>query len=136
MKQRERIKNNDGYKRRGREHYHKNIEVNRIKSLEAWRRRVAKNHEIIAVMNHRRRARLINAPGTHTAADIRALYDEQQGQCSYCGIRLFDDYHVDHVQPISRGGSNGVENLLLACPECNLSKNDKTLDEWKAVRGW
>lgn len=34
-------------------------------------------------------------------------------------------YHVDHVHPIAKGGSNGRENIVLACRKCNLSKRDR-----------
>jgi len=36
---------------------------------------------------------------------------------------LGGDYHVDHRVPIARGGSNGPENLVIACPDCNRRKN-------------
>ena len=83
-----------------------------------------------------RRARVRAAEGTHTAEDIALLYQEQEGRCGYCGITLYDDYHVDHMIPIVRGGSNGPENLLVTCMLCNSSKCDKTPEEWEAVRGW
>lgn len=84
----------------------------------------------------KRRALLANAPGFHTAADIRQLYEDQEGLCGYCGIRLPNNYHLDHMQPLSRGGSNWPDNLCLTCPDCNLSKSSKTVDEWVSVRGW
>lgn len=86
--------------------------------------------------NSRRKARKRNASGTHTAADILRIYNEQEGLCAYCGIRLFDEYHVDHIVPLSRGGSNAPDNLACACPDCNLSKSDKLVSEWIEVRGW
>lgn len=33
--------------------------------------------------------------------------------------------HVDHVKPLSKGGSNMLSNLRPSCAFCNLSKNDK-----------
>lgn len=39
-------------------------------------------------------------------------------------------FDVDHIRPLSRGGSNWPDNLACACASCNRSKNDKTLDEW------
>jgi 5-methylcytosine-specific restriction endonuclease McrA len=78
----------------------------------------------------RYRARKLNAAGTHTAADIQAQYKRQKGCCYYCGVKVGDTYHADHVIPLSRGGSNGPENIVIACPKCNLSKNDKLLSEW------
>lgn len=83
-----------------------------------------------------RRAREMNAEGTYTPQDIEQMYEDQCGYCAYCGIRLFDTYHLEHIIPLSRGGSNWPENLCLTCRDCNLSKNDKLTAEWEAVRGW
>lgn len=71
------------------------------------------------------------AEGTYTSADIRALWERQQGKCHYCGVAVGDVYHVDHVVPLSRGGNNLLENLVIACPSCNLSKSDKLPHEWR-----
>lgn len=77
-----------------------------------------------------RRARQVAAPGTHTAADVAAQYIRQHGRCYWCGEKVKKAYHVDHVFPIIRGGSNGPENLVVACPTCNLRKNDKLPHEF------
>jgi 5-methylcytosine-specific restriction endonuclease McrA len=86
--------------------------------------------------HHRRRALINNAPGSHTADDLRTLYALQEERCAYCGITLHGEYHVDHMQPIARGGSNWPDNLALTCSDCNLSKGAKTPGEWMAIRGW
>lgn len=85
-----------------------------------WR---AENPEQWSAIAHRARAKRLNAPGTHTAADIRNLHETQNGECFWCGTTLDDGYHVDHLYPLSKGGSNGPENLALACPSCNLHKS-------------
>lgn len=77
-----------------------------------------------------RRALKRNAPGTHTAADVAAQYERQHGRCYYCGAKVCEAYHVDHVLPLSKGGSNGPENLVIACPQCNMSKHDKLPHEF------
>lgn len=46
---------------------------------------------------------------------------------------------VDHVVPWTQGGSDGLENLVLACVRCNSSKKDKTgeaLQQWKDKHGY
>lgn len=78
----------------------------------------------------RRRARNLGAEGTYTAADVQAQYERQKGRCYWCGVRVGDTYHVDHVVPLSRGGSNWPENLVVACPTCNMSKGAKLPHEW------
>lgn len=50
----------------------------------------------------------------------------QEGKCAYCD-RLFTNILVptlDHVKPKSKGGKNGLANLVLACSPCNQLKGD------------
>jgi 5-methylcytosine-specific restriction endonuclease McrA len=86
---------------------------------------------------HRRRARLYNNGGSHTAEDIQRLYENQKGCCAYCGNILVKGKrktHIDHVRPLVQGGSNSIENIAIACAKCNLSKGDRTPEEW--VNRW
>lgn len=79
----------------------------------------------------RRRAREYNAPGSHTADDIRLILRSQKGRCWYCQAEITaDNMHIDHRVPLSRGGTNAPENLVATCPACNLSKNDRLPHEW------
>jgi 5-methylcytosine-specific restriction endonuclease McrA len=76
------------------------------------------------VSNARRRARLNEAEGSHSAADVQAKLEGQHRRCWHCSKKL-KNYHVDHLIPLSRGGSNGPENIVIACPKCNLRKHNK-----------
>lgn len=99
--------------------------------VKAWRKANPEKVKILAkVRDSNRRARLAAAEGTFTAAEIRAQFDYQQATCAYCGTSLARGYHVEHVEPIARGGRNDMSNILLACSPCNLSKGAKTLEEW------
>lgn len=83
-----------------------------------------------------RRAKM-QVSGEHTAADIAKLWEAQAARCNGCGCDLNESgYHVDHVEPIAKGGSNGPENLQLLCPTCNLSKGTKSMSEWRKVKGY
>jgi 5-methylcytosine-specific restriction endonuclease McrA len=73
----------------------------------------------------RRRAALRGSHGQHTAADVALQYGRQRGRCYWCRAKVGDDYHVDHVIPVALGGSNGPENIVIACPTCNTSKGAK-----------
>ncbi len=42
--------------------------------------------------------------------------------CSYCG-GVADE--ADHIIPLSKGGSNTVDNLIASCSRCNNSKSNK-----------
>lgn len=59
----------------------------------------------------------------------RFIFDRDGHACTYCGSTDLP-LHCDHVVPVSRGGSSEPENLTTACKPCNLSKNDRTPQEW------
>ncbi len=74
------------------------------------------------VAKQKRRSRERSAPGTFIANDLVALFAAQAGRCIYCKEELGRKYHVDHVVPLSKGGTNDPSNLQLLCAPCNLSK--------------
>jgi 5-methylcytosine-specific restriction endonuclease McrA len=77
-----------------------------------------------------RLARKRNAEGRYTLDDVEKQYKFQKGKCYYCGKKVGKTYHVDHVIPLSRGGSNSPENIVIACPHCNCAKNARLPHEW------
>lgn len=83
-----------------------------------------------------RDAMMRNAEGTHTAQDVKSIYDSQDGECVYCGADLSSGYHVDHIMPLVLGGSNWPENLQCLCPTCNLRKGPKHPDDWHKEIGF
>lgn len=52
--------------------------------------------------------------------------------CVECGVA--ENLHLDHIIPLSRGGQHAVGNLQMLCASCNLSKNNKTMIEWRAYK--
>lgn len=64
----------------------------------------------------------------------KAVWDKCEGRCWYCGVNLNPFFtHYDHIHPHSKGGSDEIENIALACPHCNLSKKDMLLLEWRIL---
>lgn len=64
----------------------------------------------------------------------RQVYNKSNGYCVYCGKRfrfLAYEWTIDHLIPSSRGGSNRLSNLALACKPCNQLKSDKTPEEFR-----
>jgi hypothetical protein len=49
--------------------------------------------------------------------------------CSYCG-RRGGRLTLDHVVPVSRGGTSELRNLVTACVSCNSAKGTRTPQEW------
>lgn len=50
--------------------------------------------------------------------------------CQYCGHKAPDVLLViDHIQPVSKGGTNDILNLTTSCKDCNSGKSNKQLNE-------
>lgn len=48
--------------------------------------------------------------------------------CRYCGRSAPDVVlHIDHVHPVSRGGTDKESNLVTACADCNVCKQAKLI---------
>lgn len=47
--------------------------------------------------------------------------------CAYCRVGSAET--VDHIVPVSRGGSNAWSNLVGCCRQCNELKADRTPKE-------
>ena len=88
------------------------------------------NPDAAKAITHRRRAKRAGAEGSYCAADISKIFSEQSGFCAGCGKDISTGYHVDHMLPLSRGGSNWPVNLQLLCATCNTSKGALTMEEW------
>lgn len=92
-----------------------------------YRTENGKEHSRLRVRS--RKARKKGAQGNYTHADIAMMYKRQKGKCYYCKAKL-DTYHIEHIIPIVRGGTNDPSNIVLSCPPCNLSKGSKLPHEW------
>lgn len=78
------------------------------------------------IHRHKRRALKVAAGGAHTKNDLRIILETQDHRCSYCRVDLRKaKRHLDHIQPLSCGGSNDRSNLQWLCAPCNLSKGAK-----------
>ena len=57
------------------------------------------------------------------------LLEKWRRLCAYCGNEGVP-LEIEHLTPRSRGGSNRVSNLTLACTPCNQKKGDRTAAEF------
>lgn len=88
-----------------------------------------------------RRALIANArvDGGITRNNLRAQYGDR---CFYCDVTMvFAQFRrgetrppematIEHVHPISRGGTHTWDNVVLACWSCNSSKGQSFFSEW------
>jgi len=62
--------------------------------------------------------------------EVREYLLEKWGrQCAYCSVKAVP-LEIEHITPKSRGGSNRVSNLTLACHDCNERKGKQTAAEF------
>lgn len=55
--------------------------------------------------------------------------------CQYCGKEAPNVVlEADHIEPVSKGGTNTITNLITACFDCNRGKSDKKLTESQTVK--
>jgi 5-methylcytosine-specific restriction endonuclease McrA len=118
-------------KERAREVYEVWYAKNRIEQIEKVKIWSVENKDKSDANKRRYRGRKVNAEGDHTPEDIEALLNWQNFLCAGCDVDLTTRaYHIDHIMPLSRGGSNWPWNLQILCPTCNISKSDKHPDDW------
>jgi 5-methylcytosine-specific restriction endonuclease McrA len=97
--------------------------------LKEWRRRnPEKSHAYVRAANIKRR----RAAGgqSFSSAEWLALLAHHNGSCAYCGSKT--RIEIDHRIPLTRGGSNLIDNILPACRRCNRRKGTMTEGEFRA----
>jgi 5-methylcytosine-specific restriction endonuclease McrA len=87
----------------------------------AWVLRNPERRQAVAQSyKHRRRTA---EQGGITGPELAAWKKAQKKVCHWCGCKCDKRFHVDHIQPLSKGGEHAVTNLCIACPTCNLRKS-------------
>lgn len=104
-----------------------------VARVNAWR---LANPDKRRIHDHNREARKTGNGGIHTAADIRNLLTLQKSKCACCKKSIKTGYHIDHIVPVCRGGTNNIINLQLLCPHCNMTKNAKDPVDFMQSRGF
>lgn len=111
--------------------YNKRYRVENPEKVRNGQREWRKNNPLkTRTKQSERRARERNAEGRYTTQDVKNKYTEQNGKCYWCGKKVGKKYHVDHINPLSRGGSNWPDNICISCPYCNDSRGAKLPQEW------
>ena len=91
--------------------------------------------EATRVYQARRRSAKSASQSNYTRSDVLNLFLKQKGKCVGCLRRITKGYHVDHVKPLSRGGSNAANNIQLLCQPCNQRKHAKDPIVWARQSG-
>jgi 5-methylcytosine-specific restriction endonuclease McrA len=74
---------------------------------------------------HRRRK---SASGSHTFDEWQTLKAQYDWKCPCCGKREPEiSLSQDHIVPLSKGGSDNIENIQPLCLRCNITKHTKII---------
>lgn len=92
-------------------------------------------------------ARVAHAQAKTSNGDVsilrrRKVLHDYGYRCWYCGMELVDRWGtlnpdgedsatIDHFVPLSRGGTNALDNLVPACRSCNGAKGSQTVEEFR-----
>ena len=74
----------------------------------------------------RRRIRVKNAGEMFTLNEWLELCDRHDNCCARCGKQ--EKLTVDHIQPVSKGGTNDIGNICPLCRSCNSHKGTDNTD--------
>ena len=94
---------------------------NKEKVDERRRKWMQRNPEKVAAWNHKRRARTSMSEIHFTGQEFKDLCESYGNICLKCGS--VKKLTPDHVVPLSKGGSNGIENIQPLCRHCNAVKH-------------
>ncbi len=81
-----------------------------------------------------RRSRKRGAEGSHTFVQLMELLAKQDFKCVGCDELLGENRTVDHIIPLSKGGTNWIFNLQWLCKSCNSCKHTRSQEEFLRYR--
>lgn len=124
-------KNKKALNEKRRIRWHKSDKSKNAEISKKWKAANPEQNKLLKLRgNQKRRARLAVVDNYWISSkEIRAIL---KLPCFYCGVS--NKITLDHVVPISRGGSNGIGNIVPACITCNTTKKDRFIMEWKLMR--
>lgn len=84
-----------------------------------------------------RRTRKTQGGGSYTIDEWYNLCKFYDFHCLKCNKKFpFEKLTVDHIKPVSKGGSSFIWNLQPLCKRCNISKHNREIDYRKAIPDW
>lgn len=110
-------------------------EANRQKAIEnasTWAKEHPEENRLRCAKRHA--LKYSNTPTDEllTLAQWHDVLTQYNGHCAYCDREA--KLTLDHVIPLSKGGTHSKNNVVPACGHCNSSKGNKTVEEWNAKR--
>lgn len=100
----------------------------RVKEYQKAYRSSEHGKQVRRVSNSRRRAVKVTTASPTIDTYIHFLHSKTDSKCPYCPST--DNLSIDHILPLSRGGTHTEDNVELVCLPCNIRKGTKTKEEF------
>ena len=106
---------------------------NRAEILDYHSQHYREHPEVSVAAHQNRRVQELSAEGSFTPKEFLDKCKMLGNRCMYCRR---DDMPLgpDHAIPLSRRGSNNIDNIVPSCKSCNTRKNTKTPDEYARAK--
>lgn len=92
-------------------------------SIKAWQ---AANPSKVSEYAKRRYVAINSAAGTVTDGEIAEMLLRYGNRCLCCGTT--ERLQIDHIVPITKGGTRSIDNLQPLCKSCNCKKHLGIID--------
>ncbi len=99
---------------------------------KAW---MVANPDRVRERNRRRFHLKRSLEGSFSKSDLDRIRSEQRDKCAFCKSKLSGRGSLDHIVPISKGGTNEPRNLQWLCKPCNSSKQAHDQIDWARSKG-
>lgn len=105
------------------EYCNKSIELKRISTHECKQKKevMKKLEKQMRNINVRKQCAVLSR--THISQTLKKrLIEEQKNSCAICRKSIQTVSEIDHIRPLSFGGTNDESNLQVLCPNCHATK--------------
>lgn len=95
-----------------------------------WKGGISKNKKYLSWLKNRRNRLKKASEGSHTFGEWELLKKQYGFKCPFCRIKEPEIVLTeDHIIPLSRGGSDFIENIQPLCKSCNSKKYNKIISK-------
>ena len=119
-------KNRDKIINQYKEYYRNNKEAVSMYKKEYYK----DNKDKMVFYANKRRCIEIGNGGNYTKEQWKETLEYFDYKCAYTGECIKDNLNIEHIIPVSKGGTNYIWNLVPSTPQANISKKDRDIEEW------
>jgi len=124
-----RIKNLEKIKTNNREYYLKNS----VKIKAKWEKWKKENPEKVREQKLRRYGYGEAKKGVVGRVITENILKYGILTCEKCKEQCLDNFHIDHIRPVSKGGLSDYDNLQILCADCNRRKHVDITDYRQSI---